>query len=177
MASLSYCAKCKAIVPLSLGGKCKRCGTLTEVPVQEWISERNWDSFSNDAKEQLLNKYIALKNEDSLNEHMITTTQSFEGKRIEAYYGTVSGTDIYLVGGAIGGGLANQEELFGKAFFSAKKKMFQKALKLGANAVVGMQSIMTSPGGLNNMIVVVTGTAVKVQEEPKVSGATEIEDA
>ena len=40
-----------------------------------------------------------------------TTTENIEGKKIENYLGVVSGTDIYLAGGVLGGGMANQEKL------------------------------------------------------------------
>ena len=70
-----------------------------------------------------------------------------------------------VVGGVIGGGLANQENLFGGAFASAKAKMLQKAKERGGNAVVGMSVNVTSPGNLNNIIVIVTGTAVKVEKK------------
>ena len=98
-------------------------------------------------------------------EYPITTTDRFDNAEITAYLGTVSGTDIYLVGGVIGGGLANQENLFGGAFASAKAKMLQKAKERGGNAVVGMSVNVTSPGNLNNIIVIVTGTAVKVEKK------------
>ncbi|MBR1584440.1 MAG: heavy metal-binding domain-containing protein, partial [Clostridia bacterium] len=83
----------------------------------------------------------------------------------EAYLGTVYGTNIYTVGGVLGGGLANQEKLFGAAFADAKKKMYDRAVALGGDAVVGMQTIMTSPGGMNEMIVIATGTAVALKKE------------
>jgi uncharacterized protein YbjQ (UPF0145 family) len=94
-----------------------------------------------------------------------TSTESFADAVIEKYLGTVVGTDIYLVGGIIGGGLINQEKLFGNAFEKAKERMIQKAFDRGGNAVVGMQVSFASPGGVNEMIVVVTGTAVKIKKK------------
>lgn len=93
-----------------------------------------------------------------------TTTEGFANAEIDKYLGTVTGTDIYLVGGLIGGGLVNQEKLFDSAFSTAKERMIQKAFDRGGNAVVGMQVSFASPGGLNEMIVVVTGTAVKIKK-------------
>ena len=95
---------------------------------------------------------------------LITTTANIEGKSIHSYLGIVSGTDIYLVGGVFGGGLANQENLYSAALSNAITKMKQKAANMGANAIVGISTNFTSPGGLNNMIVVVTGTAVIVKD-------------
>lgn len=93
---------------------------------------------------------------------IITTTNSVEGNEITEYLGLVYGTDIYLVGGLVGGGLVNQENLFGTAYKSAVEKMISKAEAVNANAIVGIQTNYTAPGNRNNMIVVVTGTAVKV---------------
>lgn len=93
---------------------------------------------------------------------ILTTTPTVEGKRITEYLGVVSGTDIYLVGGLLGGGMANQEGLFGVAFGAARENMVKKAA--GADAIVGIQTEVCSPGGLNNIIVVVTGTAVKLAD-------------
>lgn len=92
---------------------------------------------------------------------ILTTTNSIEGKEITEYLGLVYGTDIYLVGGLLGGGMANQENLFGTAYSDAVDKMVSKAVKIGADAIVGIQVNYTSPGNVNSMIVVVTGTAVK----------------
>lgn len=98
-------------------------------------------------------------------EYPITTTDHFDNAEITEYLGVVTGTDIYLVGGLIGGGLANQEKLFGNAFNAAKAKMLQKARERGGNAVVGISVNVSSPGNLNNIIVIVTGTAVKVEKK------------
>ena len=95
---------------------------------------------------------------------ILTTTASVEGKRIKKYLGVVTGTDIYLVGGILGGGLANQENLFGAAYQKACSKMEEKAKQKHANAVVGIQTQVLSPGNLNNIIVVVTGTAVSLED-------------
>ena len=91
---------------------------------------------------------------------IITTTDNIADRKIRKYFGIVSGTDIYLVGGVLGGGLANQEELYSSAFRKAMDKMTQKAKSFGADAIVGVSTSFTSPGGLNSMILVVTGTAV-----------------
>lgn len=91
---------------------------------------------------------------------IITTTNNIEGLNIRKYLGIVSGTEIYLVGGMIGGGLVNQEGLYTNALKRAMDRMEEKARNLGADAIVGVSSNFTSPGGLNSMIVAVTGTAV-----------------
>ncbi len=95
---------------------------------------------------------------------ILTTTPSVEGKTIKKYLGVITGTDIYLVGGLIGGGLANQENLFGTAYQNACEKM--KAKKPKADAIVNIQVQVASPGNLNNIIVIVTGTAVQLGDAP-----------
>lgn len=94
-----------------------------------------------------------------------TTTENIEGKRIEKYLGVVSGTDIYLVGGLLGGGMANQEKLYGRALDTAMSHLEAKASQMGADAIVGISTNLVSPGNVNNIIVVVTGTAVKTRDE------------
>ena len=64
----------------------------------------------------------------------------------------------------MGGGLANQENLFGTAFTAAKSRMLEKARLRGGNAVVGM-SLSVTPAATNNVFVIVTGTAVKLKDK------------
>ncbi|MBD9055643.1 MAG: hypothetical protein EGR36_06510 [Eubacterium ventriosum] len=93
-----------------------------------------------------------------------TTTDSVEGRPIKEYLGIVSGTDIYLVGGVFGGGLSNQENLYNNATKKAMSLLEAKAAKKGANAIVGISVNVTSPGNANNIIVVITGTAVRIKD-------------
>ena len=81
-----------------------------------------------------------------------------------------------MVGGIIGGGLATQEKLFGGAFSRAKERMWERAKSLGADGVVGMQINFTSPGDLNSMILVVTGTAVRFEKNNQVINASSSEE-
>ena len=190
-----YCKTCKDMVHVSLYGRCVKCGGnqidhSNKVLDSEWellsdeekidyirnlcVSEESPEPPSEDIDEVPIDAAWGLVSQErapvekiTAIEMMtwITTCPSFEGRKIDRYLGTVFGSDIYLVGGLIGGGLANQEKLFGVAFASAKKKMCQKALDLGGNAIVGMQTTVTSPGSLANMIVIVTGTAVHLATE------------
>ena len=95
---------------------------------------------------------------------IITTTDNIENTKIEEYLGIVSGTDIYLVGGLLGGGLANQEKLYSQALHNAMGKMKEKAENLGADAIIGVSTSIVSPGNLNNIIVIATGTAILTTE-------------
>ena len=105
---------------------------------------------------------------------ILTTTPSVEGKSIKKYLGIVTGTDIYLVGGLIGGGLANQESLFGSAYKTACNRM--KAKASGADAIVNVQIQACSPGNLNNIMVIVTGTAVMLEDDEPAEMYDELPD-
>lgn len=96
---------------------------------------------------------------------ILTTTDKVDGYVVEKYLGLVCGTDIYLVGGLLGGGLASQEQLFNTAMSTAKENMQKKARALGADAIIGINQSFTAPGGVNNMILALVGTAVKLKEE------------
>jgi uncharacterized protein YbjQ (UPF0145 family) len=95
---------------------------------------------------------------------IITTTQSIENHEIEAYLDIVTGTDIYLVGGLLGGGLVNQENLYTNAFQNAKAKMAKKAANLKADAIIGFTTNVTSAANANNIIVITSGTAVTLRK-------------
>ena len=161
-----FCPSCKrdAFAPAN-NSTCPNCGK----PM--WVvhgSPRKWNAMSETEKDVHRAKVPAGSETSAgyeTTEYPITTTDSFENAEIEEYLGTVSGTDIYLVGGLVGGGLSNQEGLFGGAFAAAMDAMLAKAQARGANAVVGMSLTVTSPGNLNNIIVIVTGTAVKVRKK------------
>ena len=156
------CPNCRkvSVIPVSTT-KCPGCGSVV-TPLG--YTSKKWQALSEEEQQAAVDK--ALGGLPSMEgspfeetEHAITTTDRFDNAEITAYLGTVSGTDIYLVGGVMGGGLANQENLFGGAFASAKTKMLQKAMERGGNAVVGMSVNVTSPGNLSNIIAIVTGTA------------------
>ena len=96
---------------------------------------------------------------------ILTTTDSIDGYEIVEYKQLVSGTDIYLVGGLIGGGLASQENLFGTALMKARKNLSAKAVALKGNAVIGIRQSFASPGAANFMILALTGTAVRIRKK------------
>ncbi len=108
------------------------------------------------------NNYESMKNNEGV---ILTTTNTIEGYNISDYIGIVSGTDIYLVGGIFGGGLVNQEVLYSTALATATRHIKANAEAIGADAVIGIQNNIASPGGANNMIVIVTGTAVKITKK------------
>ena len=168
------CPECKeAFFTNGKPQTCGKCGSSLYLLTNRKLVQSQWKEMSVDAQQQYIHDVInAVKRaaekpvekpvEEIDYEKFITTTHTFENHAIEEYLGTVSGTDIYLIGGLMGGGLANQENLFGAAFKNAKKLMFNKAQQLGGNAVVGMNLQLSGSGTTGHMIVVVTGTAVKI---------------
>ncbi len=106
---------------------------------------------------------------------IITTTNSVEGKKIEAYYGIVIGEAIMganvfkdlfasirdIVGGRSG---AYEEELT-KARRIAFDEIRNEAMLLGANAVVGVDLDYEVVGQNGSMLMVsISGTAVKLSD-------------
>lgn len=150
--------------------KCSKCGKSLYLLVNRKIRGSQWKQMTVEQQQQYITDVINAVNgmNQTVNaepefEKFITTTDKFENYEIEEYYGTVSGTDIYLIGGLLGGGMSNQEKLFGAAFKNAKKLMFDKAKQKGANAVVGMTLQYAGCGTTGHMVVIATGTAVKLK--------------
>lgn len=107
----------------------------------------------------------------SLHPMIITTTPGVEGKTITKYFGVVAGevivgTNVFkdmfagirdLVGGRAG---SNERELQ-KAREIAMAEMQERAVRLGANAIVGVQLDYEVLGAANSMFMVsASGTAV-----------------
>lgn len=98
---------------------------------------------------------------------IVTTTPTIEGKHISQYLGVVSGVDRYLVGGLLGEGFFKVDELVYESYKKAEEKMIQKALALGADAIIGLQYSPFSWDGDRrvDMMVTLVGTAVKTVDE------------
>ncbi|WP_126428269.1 YbjQ family protein [Brevibacillus marinus] len=104
---------------------------------------------------------------------IITTTSTLQGKEIVEYCGIVSGEVImganvvrdFLAGitDIIGGRSGAYESKLGEGRELALREMSEKAKRLGANAIIGVDlDFETLRDGM--MIVVATGTAVRVKE-------------
>ncbi len=105
---------------------------------------------------------------------LITTTPAFEGKKIISYLGIVTGEVIaganFIKDIAAGftdffGGRASlyEEELI-KAKEMAIREMEQRAMELGANAIVGVDIDYETVGQSGSMLMVsVSGTAVVIE--------------
>jgi uncharacterized protein YbjQ (UPF0145 family) len=104
---------------------------------------------------------------------IVTTTSTLQGKEIEQYLGIVSGEVIlganvvrdFLAGitDIIGGRSGAYESKLAEGRDLAIREMKEKAKRLGANAVIGVDlDFETLRDGM--MICVATGTAVKIKE-------------
>ena len=104
---------------------------------------------------------------------LLTTTPSIEGQPIQEYIGivtseTIIGANIVkdLFAGIrdiVGGRSGTYERVIEEARMSALQELEAKALRMGANAVVGIDLDFETVGGGGSMLMVVaTGTAVKV---------------
>lgn len=104
---------------------------------------------------------------------IVTTTPSIEGHRITAYMGIVTGEailganifrDVFAgIRDIVGGRSAAYEQELGKARETAMREMEERALQLGADAVVGIDLDYEV---INNMLMVsASGTAVTVRKD------------
>ena len=105
---------------------------------------------------------------------LVTTTPTVEGKKIENYYGIVSGEaimganlfrDLFAsIRDIVGGRSAAYEKELIKAKAIALEEMQQRASELGANAVVGVDLDYEVLGKDNGMLMVsASGTAVYIR--------------
>ncbi len=107
---------------------------------------------------------------------LILTTPTIEGKKINEYYGLVTGesllgANVYKdlfsgVRDVVGGRTSAYEEELKKARKIALNSMKDKAADKGANAVIGTRVAYHNLGGTmgNTIMVTVFGTAISYQE-------------
>ena len=106
---------------------------------------------------------------------LTTTTPNIEGKRITKYYGIVSGETIIganlfrdlfaSVRDIVGGRSSSYEEVLREAKNTALREMEENAMRLGANAVIGVDLDFETVGGNSSMLLVTaSGTAVFFQD-------------
>jgi uncharacterized protein YbjQ (UPF0145 family) len=107
---------------------------------------------------------------------LILTSPTIEGKKIDEYYGIVTGDallganlykDLFSgVRDVVGGRTSKYEEELTTARDLAIKSMKEKAEEKGANAVIGTRVAYHNLGGTmgNTIMVTVFGTAISFQE-------------
>jgi uncharacterized protein YbjQ (UPF0145 family) len=102
---------------------------------------------------------------------IVTTTDGVEGKRVVAYLGVIS-ADVVMGSNAIrdffasvrdwvGGRAGSYEKVLADARREAVEELAEKAAKLGADAVIGVDLDYQSVGG-TMLMVAANGTAVKL---------------
>ena len=102
---------------------------------------------------------------------IVTTTPSVEGQKIARYHGIVTGEailganifrDIFAgIRDIVGGRSAAYEQELGRARETALREMEERAVLMGANAIVGVDLDYEV---INNMLMVsASGTAVTIQ--------------
>lgn len=104
---------------------------------------------------------------------LLTTTPTIEGRPIQQYIGIVTSEAIIganivkdLFAGIrdiVGGRSGTYERVIEEARMNALQELKQKAMHMGANAVVGIDLDFETVGSGGSMLMVVaTGTAVKI---------------
>ena len=97
---------------------------------------------------------------------ILTTTPSIEGYKIIDYLGIVSGVSMNYQKGTLTFNIKKWYDALEKEVSVVKESAFQQlktnAIKLGANAVVGI-NVDLEVGTTGSITVSVTGTAVKVE--------------
>ena len=105
---------------------------------------------------------------------ILTTTPSLEGKKISRYFGIVTGEaiiganlfrDIFAgIRDIVGGRSGSYEQVLREAKVNAINEMEEEARRLGANAVVGIDLDYETIGSNGSMLMVTaSGTAVSVE--------------
>ena len=104
---------------------------------------------------------------------LLTTTPTIEGNPIQNYIGIVTAEAIIganivkdLFAGIrdiVGGRSGTYERVIEEARINALRELEEKAMRMGANAVVGIDLDFETVGSGGSMLMVVaTGTAVKI---------------
>lgn len=104
---------------------------------------------------------------------LVTTTNTVEGKKVQKYYGLVSGEAIlganifkdFFAGirDIVGGRSAAYEQELRKAKDIALEEMQQQARAMGANAVIGVDLDYETVGNGSMLMVSASGTAVTIE--------------
>ncbi len=106
---------------------------------------------------------------------IVTTTPTIEGRRIESYLGLVTGEvilganamrDVFAAVTDFFGGRSGQyEQVLARGRNQALDEMEERAVAMGANAVVGIDLDYEVIGGKGSMLMVsVSGTAVRLSD-------------
>ena len=103
---------------------------------------------------------------------LLTTTNTIEGKQIVQYYGIVTGETIIganlfkdffaCIRDIVGGRAGSYESVLREAKDTALQELRERAMQLGANAVIGIDLDYETVGANGSMLMVTAaGTAVR----------------
>ena len=116
---------------------------------------------------------------------LVTTTSTLQGRDIEAYLGLVSGEAILganlfrdffaNIRDIVGGRSAAYEKELRRAKQMAVDEMLEQAREAGANAVIGVDLDYETIGS-SMLMVVASGTAVRVAEGRRLTRAAVVRD-
>lgn len=106
---------------------------------------------------------------------IVSTTPTIEGRPVQEYLGIVSGETIIganifrdffaSIRDIVGGRSASYEEVLRQAKDAALQELQEKAVALGANAVVGVDLDYETVGERGSMLMVTAaGTAVRIAD-------------
>lgn len=150
------CPHCvKGFPEIGGGAKCPECGGEYLTPA---LNETTWNTWSVEEQKNYCAQSICVEEEN-----FISTMDIIPNKEIAEYKGLVHGAECYLFGGIIGEGISKLDKYFGNAYKKACSSMYYKALEKGADAVVGVKTETSVVA--QQLIVIVTGTAVKLKED------------
>ena len=103
---------------------------------------------------------------------LTTTTNIIEGKPVKEYLGVISaetiiGANIFKdifagIRDIVGGRSGTYERVLQEAKQTAMKELTDKAASMGAHAVIGIDLDFETVGSGNMLMVIATGTAVKL---------------
>src|SRR6187397_2921879 len=103
---------------------------------------------------------------------LTTTTNNIEGRPVREYLGVISaetiiGANIFkdLFAGIrdiVGGRSGTYEKVLQEAKQTAMQELVAKAVSMGANAVIGIDLDFETVGSGNMLMVIATGTAVRI---------------
>ncbi len=164
MVKIFYCPSCGFVGADEESNKtmCPKCSkemVLTNCTHEEWLAyspEQQEEAKKNFAKNGETGQMDDI--EERRNAFIMTTTSTLDGYRIKKYIDVIICNKLATYG--------PDETIFmkGDAVMNDIGEMKEAALKMGANAVIGMKITFASPGRQNNYYPCVIGTAVLAEK-------------
>ena len=95
---------------------------------------------------------------------IITTTDNIRYYEIGEYLDVVSAMSMYAASTKISSSTISQDELYETCFEKTKQKIVKQALKIQADAIVGLTVEYLSKDDTSDMVLSLTGTAVRFKQ-------------